>query len=356
MPGSEALLRSQAASRLVAGGTSALNNPLSHVELPGARRPAASGTDSHYLILPWRLGAPELAFMSPEDFFQDFLLPRAASGDRQLIVDVGANTGQFATTIGRSGHDGISFEPAPSTCVELRRNLERQRASGDISAASHLTVHCAAVGASRGSVRFRTSTANASRYGPRRTSASFGRAVSSAAVTVASNSRGGEASPQLVQRPLQQALQQPDVQQLIVPQLALDDVLPSDRRFLLLKSDTQGFEAAVLKGASRLLRRRATRFLLIEVSHLLLHGAGSSPSELLTTISSAGYDCTTLAFWGAYVSMSTGAVQYKPMPLPSALRCRPSGVISFAELAALLARVSPTNRSGWTDVLCWPAA
>ena len=25
------------------------------------------------------------------------------------------------------------------------------------------------------------------------------------------------------------------------------------------------------------------------------------------------------------------------------------------ELSALLARVSPLNRSGWTDVLCWPA-
>ena len=62
-----------------------------------------------------------------------------------------------------------------------------------------------------------------------------------------------------------------------------------------------------------------------------------------------------LSFWGAYVSMTTGNVQYKPVPLPVDLRCRSSGVLSFDELSELLANVPPTNRSGWTDLLCWPA-
>ena len=81
-----------------------------------------------------------------------------------------------------------------------------------------------------------------------------------------------------------------------------------------------------------------------------------------------------LAFWGAYVSQSTGHIQHKIMPLPPQYRCRPSGVLSFAELSALLAprpvafdendegmkaaarngSYATTKRPGWTDLLCWP--
>ena len=140
-----------------------------------------------------------------------------------------------------------------------------------------------------------------------------------------------------------------------MPQVTLDDVIDAHAQPLLLKSDTQGFELAVLAGAAGLLRRRVARFLLIELSHLLLRSAGASPRQLLDAIANAGYDCTMLAFWGPYISQTANVVQHKRLPLPRELRCREDGVLSFDELSALLARVPPTNRSGWTDLLCWPS-
>jgi hypothetical protein len=134
----------------------------------------------------------------------------------------------------------------------------------------------------------------------------------------------------------------------------------------------------MLQGASRTLRNRVATLLLLELSHLLLTSAGASPMEMLEAVADAGYDCTMLAFWGAYVSQSTGHIQHKIMPLPPQYRCRPSGVLSFAELSALLAprpvafdhsrndphlgrgpngtSTTTMKRSGWTDLLCWPRA
>ena len=338
LPTPDALVRSHAASRLIAGGTRALKNP--SLQPPAFSGRLASRVQRGYIILPWQLGEPELAFTSPEDFFADILVPRVADR-RELVIDVGANTGQFAVSIARSGHDGISFEPAPSTCAELRRNLEsalheRERLAGTVSPTTRNTVHCNAVGRTNGSIPFRTATTNATLHGPRRTSASFGRAHAS------SRDAASDAKKR----------QQPGVQ--VVRQVTLDEVIDEHAQPLLLKSDTQGFELAVLGGAARLLKRRVARFLLIELSHLLLKSAGASPRQLLDALATSGYDCTMLAFWGPYISQSANVVQYKHLPLPRELRCRADGVLSFDELSALLARVPPTNRSGWTDLLCWP--
>ena len=64
-----------------------------------------------------------------------------------------------------------------------------------------------------------------------------------------------------------------------------------------------------------------------------------------------------LAFWGPYISEITGTLRFQTMPLPHEYLCRTSGVLSFEEVSDFLARpVGETNRTGWTDLLCWPAA
>ena len=233
------------------------------------------------LVLPWRLGEPSLASASPEDFIRDVLGPRMLAAEprrggrrRQIVLDVGANTGQFSMSVQRASLDGIAFEPEPTTCEALKRNVERDRsAQGFAGRYGSVTVHCAAVGSQMGSVTIRT-------RGPNRSA----------------------------------TLQ-------TVKQVSLDDVLelvpgaPVYRqRILLLKSDTQGYELDVLFGATNILMRHAARLLLLELSHKLLHDAGASPLQLLNEVSNAGYDCTMLALWGPKLSPSTGMVEFTQLP------------------------------------------
>ena len=522
-PAAEALIRSRAASRLIAGGTRALTDPLRAADDDGPRhesRRARRRLDEQdrFVIMPWRLNEPDLAFTSPEDFFSDVLVPRVASS-RALIVDVGANTGQFSVSIARSGHDGIAFEPVPSTCALLRSNLERERLErygtlgsetddgGAVLVPSTVSVHCAAVGSTRGHVLIRAVERNASDKEPRRTSAGFGLADAagfSSSTTIlrggglkggggggggrrgARGGVGGGGGGGAGAAPLArhgEGLQRVRMETIdgvledsgILPPRELgrlrnatsplvtvashaaptttgggapDVGVPRRRRtessaelsaprqpLLLLKSDTrtyyslpdhtiipyrgppnasphpshlfplttsalmplvgvlvhasrpslvclfmrpcrppapfdlfsEGFELSMLRGARRMLRSRVAKLLLLELSHLLLTSAGGSPRELLEAVASAGYDCTMLAFWGPYVSQSTGHIQHKMMPIPLEYRCRPSGVLSFEELSGLIAprpvafdanagNGTSTLRSGWTDLLCWPRA
>ena len=126
-------------------------------------------------------------------------------------------------SVQRASLDGIAFEPEPTTCEALKRNVERDRsAQGFAGRYGSVTVHCAAVGSQMGSVTIRT-------RGPNRSA----------------------------------TLQ-------TVKQVSLDDVLelvpgaPVYRqRILLLKSDTQGYELDVLFGATNILMRHAARLLLL---------------------------------------------------------------------------------------------
>ena len=337
-PTAAELLRGHAASRLVAGGTQALTRPWMPLKkekefgrtvrpslFPQPHSRALFAPREGMLVLPWRLGEPSLASASPEDFIRDVLGPRMLAAEprrggrrRQIVLDVGANTGQFSMSVQRASLDGIAFEPEPTTCEALKRNVESDRsAQGFAGRYGSVTVHCAAVGSQMGSVTIRT-------RGPNR--------------------------PATLQT---------------VKQVSLDDVLelvpgaPVYRqRILLLKSDTQGYELDVLFGATNILMRHAARLLLLELSHKLLHDAGASPLQLLNEVSNAGYDCTMLALWGPRLSPSTGMVEFKQLPLPAEYLCRASGVISFGDLSELLARTKLApwqNGTGWTDLLCWPA-
>jgi len=279
----------------------------------------------HSVLSPWMLGLPQLITSSPEQAFKNDLLPRVPKSQSPLfIVDVGANTGQFAASIVKAGHRGVSFEPSPSTCARLRKRIQKLLTNPTKPSS---TVRCAAVGAARGVVELDED--------PTASSASFSVRAAGSRPTNSSGPRGRVAK---------------------VPVVRLDEeISPAETNFIL-KTDTQGFEMQVLKGAAGLLARRAVRLLMIELSNGLLKAQGSSPLKLMRWVAARGYDCTYVRFFAAQLVKAGGKmrkIRYAPVPLPPSLRQRPS--VPFDELADLLKHVPPSNRSGWTDLLCWPA-
>ena len=57
----------------------------------------------------------------PEYYFSEHVLPKLTK--TTTILDIGANVGQFAIPIAKSGHRVISIEPNSKTCEKLKENL-----------------------------------------------------------------------------------------------------------------------------------------------------------------------------------------------------------------------------------------
>jgi len=266
------------------------------------------------LVAPWVLGIPDMA---PEEFFAAMLLPRVTQ--RSTVIDVGANIGQFALTIAKLGHNGICFEPAPSTCRQLKANVANASAAG--TRALNISIHCAAVGANEGSIEF---SLGADKH------ASF-------SIATGRNSTGHR-----IRVPIERI-------DRVVGEGALDIVL--------LKSDTQGFEMGVLKGAERLLRSGAVPFLMVEMSWVLLHQAGSSPLELMEYVTGLGYACSWTQIFGVTFLKPVrkfGKLGNRSVPGWIAERSMPS--VSFKKMDELLHSVGRFNAPGWTDLFCWRAS
>lgn len=121
----------------------------------------------------------------------------------------------------------------------------------------------------------------------------------------------------------------------------------------MLKSDTQGFELEVMRGARRLMAQQAVALLFVEVSHGLLRRQGSSALSLMRWLRSRGYDCTHLRITARVTPKGRFPVRFSAVQLPAQLRRR--STLGFDELAAVLQHAPPANMSGWTDLVCWPA-
>lgn len=253
---------------------------------------------------------------SPERLFERFLLPRVPRAKAPLLlVDVGANRGQFAISVVAAGHRSIAFEPSPATCAELKRAVaDEKRAVSELgreASRACVDVHCVVVGAEAGFVRFASSASNAS---------------TSAHVS--------------------------DTDGVSVPVVRLDDILASEERGFYLKTDTEGFEGEVLRGADQLLRSAAPRVLLVELAPATLEQHGSSVQTLIAQITSYGYDCTFGNFFSAYAATGPGSkVAFTSVPIPRVLEGKAE--VSVDEITALLARWPGTHMTAWTDLLCW---
>ena len=131
-----------------------------------------------------------------------------------------------------------------------------------------------------------------------------------------------------------------------VPVRRVDDLVPAGEDILLLKTDTQGYELSVLKGAVELLARRVC-FLMVEFSYGLLGASGTDPLELLHFIYDRGFVCTYMAYHTMRKSGTYGIVKEDPVFTQDSV---PFG--RFVESLRTLSSSEAAGRSGWTDLLC----
>jgi FkbM family methyltransferase len=154
------------------------------------------------------------------------LLPRAVREHLDVVVDVGANRGDWSAAVLSLSRprEIFAFEPNPEVFAQMRARLE------------HRGVHCrqAAVGARAGLVALNVEAQP--ELSSIRMLSAHGRQI-----------HGIDQAPRTIE----------------VPMVTLDDELAGQREISLLKLDVQGYESAVVEGARNVLAR--TRCLVTEV-------------------------------------------------------------------------------------------
>jgi len=240
-------------------------------------------------------------------------------------VDIGANVGQFAIPLAIDGHMVYSFEPVEATC-----NILKRKVSEDIKLVTRLKITCVGVDEKDETKSF----------------GYVGKEVPSASYKII--------DPNLPDAHVMSTVRTGPVQNFM-SQEALDSVH-------VFKTDTQGYEGAVLRGSHDLLHRpNHPRFLLVEYSHYLLTTAGTDPREILKMIYSAGYVCTHLRYHHPVGTTRTfGYVDSPPMMRQGGVTATfdetvrsigpDHGLWSIGNQAL---ETSLQNRPGWTDLLCF---
>lgn len=172
------------------------------------------------------------------------------SGD--TYVDVGAHIGFFVSiALEKVGHEGrvIALEPYDETFSKLALSVEEIR-----HLYPHIEIHHAAAGSSSGLATLLHPT-DAWEHETSRASL-----VDAPNLTPSSEVRV----------------------------ITLDSIL-AESHCRVLKIDVEGYEAEVIRGASRLLAERRADALLMELNPSALERAGSSSAELLDILAEHGY-------------------------------------------------------------------
>ena len=172
-----------------------------------------------------------------------------------LVVDVGANTGQFARQCRAAGYRGklISFEPSAAAHASL---LQSAAADPLWNVADRM-----ALGAPTGETE----------------------------INIAANSFSSSILPMLDSH-LSAAPESRYLHKEKVPLRRLDDVLPSDNssRRIFLKLDVQGYESQVLAGATQLLSQ--TLAVQLEMSLLPLYKGETLMPEICAMMAHNGFE------------------------------------------------------------------
>ena len=174
-----------------------------------------------------------------------------------IILDVGANLGQFGDTVFRGGFKGplVSFEAIPVVHSKLVRHAKRQ-------GGSWVVAPCAALGSSRGQIE----------------------------INIAGNSVSSSILP-MTQTHQDAAPQSKYLNKQLVDMRTLDELAPiliPPTGAILLKVDTQGYEMEVLKGATSILRR--TVALQLELSLTPLYEGAPTLLEMVSFVKDQGYE------------------------------------------------------------------
>jgi FkbM family methyltransferase len=171
----------------------------------------------------------------------------------KIVLDVGANTGQWGDLVLESGFDGllVSFEAVPSVHRVLAAHAKKRSASWIIAP-------CAALGSKTGRVEF----------------------------NISANELSSSALPMLRQHE-EAAPQSRYVNKQLVPVERLDAMAPKllpPTGMLFLKVDTQGYEMEVLKGATGLLDRAVA--IQLELSLVSLYEGAPTYLDMITLMES----------------------------------------------------------------------
>lgn len=175
------------------------------------------------------------------------------------VFDVGAHIGRFSIFADKLvGETGCiyAFEPVPSTYWALRECLALNRAQHVI--------------AEQAAICDRVGIAEMNCFAPEFSS------WNSLGKPTMKTPTGQSVAP---------------AERVPVPALTLDCICERNGidRIDFLKVDVEGFEAAVFRGAERLLRERRISRICFEISQAPLVGAGSTPREVFNALESHGY-------------------------------------------------------------------
>ncbi|KAJ1565646.1 hypothetical protein HK096_000894 [Nowakowskiella sp. JEL0078] len=113
----------------------------------------------------------------------------------------------------------------------------------------------------------------------------------------------------------------------------IDDIISENEKVFILKSDTQGHEYGVVKGASELLKR-GVHILLMEFWPQGARNNGFNATDTLNLTYDLGYQCFDLGFHSNYIPID-----------------RPSEIHAFSDfLDSIPRRIDPIG--GWEDIFC----
>jgi FkbM family methyltransferase len=183
-----------------------------------------------------------------------------ATGAR-VILDVGANAGQFGEMVFRGGFKGtlVSFEAIPEVHARLVQRAKRQ---GD----AWVVAPCVALGSKRGQIEFNIA----------------GNSVSSSVLPMTQTHRDAAPGSKYLAKQL--------IQIATLDELA-PELIPVTGP-VLLKVDTQGYEMEVLKGAANILRR--TVALQLELSLTSLYEGAPTLLEMISFMKNEGCELFSL--------------------------------------------------------------
>jgi FkbM family methyltransferase len=174
-----------------------------------------------------------------------------------IVLDVGANAGQFGDLVFRGGFNGtlVSFEAIPAVHAKLVAYAKKR-------SPLWVVAPCAALGSLQGQVEINIA----------------GNSVSSSLLPMTTTHLEAEPQSRYVERQLINIARLDELARSLVPETGA----------ILMKVDTQGYEMEVLKGASGLLPR--TVALQLELSLVPLYDGAPTFVEMVSFAEARGYE------------------------------------------------------------------